>query len=252
MSSRGVFLPRLKEQVANIIGHVNSLDILKYPITSDVIPSTSGQSGNRIILSINDGNEEVATSEFIIFPKNDGSDSNTSHISWVNTTLKGSQLGSFIFLIMIKILVSNGVRSISLENYADDPARAGRGIYNFMEWDTIDFSKKKQREFDAMSEEDKHIEVEGDMRVLLSSESESKLNNLLRSLQSKLTSQDKHEIWNNISNISKISSIAGGKGKRNNKKQKKTNKKKTNKKKTNKKKTNKKKTNKKKTNKKNK
>merc|ERR1712086_26056 len=139
ISSRKILIERTRQ----IVAQINSQNIFQ-----DGIKLKSKDDGQKRVLRLFQGTQVIALGSFMI--PSTGEDANTAHIGWVGSIKEKSRkrLGSFLFLVMIKILYDMDVKSITLDNYTDDPVRASRSIYKFMDWDLSNLNAKELRNFD--------------------------------------------------------------------------------------------------------
>jgi len=217
MGERFVLFPGLEGVVERIVTSINSLNILNGQIIYKFIPRGENirmRNGIDIIINDNDG-VKVGSGTFFIYQKGDEQWSNTAHIQYIGTSLSKSCLGSFIFLIIIMILLPLNVISIDLDNYADVPWTAAKGIYKYMDWNTKGLSGEDLKRFKASSDEEKFKIVEGEMIKILTSGSHEELKILLLTFVEKLMTIE-HGIWQtgNKPNILKIYDRVGGMKKR--------------------------------------
>ena len=157
------------------------------------------------MLRLFQGTQVIALGSFMI--PSTGEDANTAHIGWVGSIKEKSRkrLGSFLFLVMIKILYDMDVKSITLDNYTDDPVRASRSIYKFMDWDLSNLNKKEAHDFDNLDPKEQAILVQGEMKAVFDSGSRETLLDLVTDLVKKInTNSANSDIWNNISKLSQI------------------------------------------------
>ena len=219
MGERFVLFPGLEGVVERIVTSINNLNILNGQIIYKYKFIPRGENIrmlNGIDIIINDNNgDRVGIGTFFIFQKGDEQWSNTAHIKNIETSLIKSCLGSFIFLIIIMILLPLNVISIDLDNDADEPWKAAEGIYKYMDWNTKGLSGEDLQRFKASSYEIKSNIVEGEMIKILRSGSHKELIILLQSFVEKLKTIE-HGIWQNKNkpNILKIYGMVGGMKKR--------------------------------------
>ena len=191
----------LTGRTRHIVAQINRQNIFQ-----DGINLESEVYGDNLVLRLFQGTQEIALSSFII--PSTGEDANTAHIGWVGSIKEkaGKRLGSFLFLVMIKILYDMDVKSITLDNYTDNPGRASQNIYKFMEWDVSNLNEEETREFDKLDPDVKAHIVEGEMKAVFDSGSREKLLDLVKHLVKKINTKisANSDIWKNISKLSQI------------------------------------------------
>ena len=207
---------KLGERTRQIIDQINSENIFK----SDIVLSYEIIDGDQVKLRLYQGEREIALGLFSIQKLGLGTDddANTAHIGWVGSIKEksGNRLGSFLFLVMIKILYDMNVKSVSLDNYTDDPARAAKSIYAFMDWDISDLKSKELVAFNKLTPNDKALEVQGEMNAIFNSRSRVELRKLVerlvKKIEIKIESGGESDIWNNISKLPQIFRECGQQG----------------------------------------
>lgn len=204
ISSRGI----LRERTRQIVDQINSQNIFQQGIT------LNSEVSDNLVLRLFQGTQEIALGSFSI--QATGEDTNTAHIGWVGSIKEkaGKRLGSFLFLVMIKILYDMDVKSITLDNYTDNPGRASQNIYKFMEWDVSKLNAKELRNFDKLTLDEKALHVEGEMKEVFDSGSREKLLDLVKDLVKKINTNisANSDIWNNISTLTQIFNQCGQAG----------------------------------------
>lgn len=190
---------KLIDRTRQIVNQINNENIFQQGIT------LNSEVSDNLVLRLFQGTQEIALGSFSI--QATGEDANTAHIGWVGSIKEkaGKRLGSFLFLVMIKILYDMDVKSITLDNYTDNPGRASQNIYKFMEWDVSKLNAKELRNFDKLTLDEKALHVEGEMKAVFDSESRKKLLDLVKHLVEKIkTKSANSDIWKNISKLSQI------------------------------------------------
>jgi hypothetical protein len=198
---------KLGERTRQIIDQINSENIFK----SDIVLSYEIIDGDQVKLALYQKGNEIALGLFSIHKKK-------AHIGWVGSIKEksGNRLGSFLFLVMIKILYDMNVKSVSLDNYTDDPARAAKSIYAFMDWDISDLKSKELVAFNKLTPNEKALKVQGEMNAIFNSRSRVELRKLVERLvtkiEIKIKSDSESDIWNNISKLPQIFRECGQQG----------------------------------------
>ena len=199
-SHRSYASQKLTDRTRQIVDQINSENIFQQGIKLNY------EIGENLVLRLFQGTQEIALGSFSI--QATGEDANTAHIGWVGSIKEkaGKRLGSFLFLVMIKILNDMDVKSITLDNYTDNPGRASQNIYKFMEWDVSKLNAKELRNFDKLTIDEKALYVEGEMKAVFDSESRKKLLDLVKHLVEKININisANSDIWKNISKLSQI------------------------------------------------